>query len=115
MNFNKTLGYILLFLGLIIIGWGIYTSYNIFTDKRNPPQIFKIPEEEITLSPGQTKDRQDQIESQMKSLIQEQLGDMIPTGGLSQILNLASWSIFMGILIFGAGKISSIGVQLIKK
>jgi len=51
--------------------------------------------------------------------MEEQLREMIPVEELVEniprLLNLLSWSIFAGILIFAGAQISSIGVKLIKK
>ncbi len=113
MNFNKIFGYFLLFLGLVIICWSLYGTYNIFTDKTNPPEIFELSEEKIDISPssGSLQNREDQI----RELIKQQLEGMIPPDSISKLLNLISWSIMIGIFVFAASKISSIGIQLIRK
>jgi len=46
----------------------------------------------------------------MKKIIEEQIKEIVPPG----FLNLISWSIFAGILIFGGSGIAGIGVRLIK-
>ena len=51
--------------------------------------------------------------------MKEQLKEMIPISDLfndfPKFFNLISWSIFIGILIFAGGKISSLGIKLVKK
>ncbi|MFH0739683.1 MAG: hypothetical protein V1819_01035 [bacterium] len=55
-----------------------------------------------------------QMQSQINALMQSQLGNLMSAESMNKILNLTAWSIFMAILILACGKISSIGVQLIK-
>ena len=47
MNAEKIFGWGLLIAGLIIIGWTLYSSYNIFAGKTIAPEIFKVEIEEI--------------------------------------------------------------------
>ncbi len=105
---KKIIGLVLLVLGVLIILWGIWDCYNIFTAKKAAPEIFKIEE---TIKSGGTKTG---IEGQIQQVIKEQLGGILPADSIPQMLNLISWSIFMFILFFGAGKISAIGIKLLK-
>ena len=106
---KKILGLILLFVGLTIILYSLYSSFNIFTAKTSAPEIFKT--EETTLSQkGGTQD----IQAQLEKAIGEQLKGMLPVDSLPTLLNLVAWSIFAGILIFGGAQISSLGIKLIK-
>lgn len=111
MSFNKILGYLLLFVGLAIIFWTLYNSYNIFTAKITAPEIFEIPEiENAPLSKTKSKD----LQVQMEEVIKEQFKELLPPGMLPELLNLISWSIIAGILVFGGSSISTIGIKLIK-
>ena len=106
LNFTKKFsGLFLLFLGLVVIFYSLFSSYNVFTAKAAPPEVFKM-EETVSQKSG--------IEGQMQDLIQEQLKGMLPAGSLSTLLNLMSWSIFAGILIFAGVNISGLGIKLIK-
>ncbi len=40
MNFKEIAGWILLLIGLSIVGWGLYYSYNIFSAKTPVPMVF---------------------------------------------------------------------------
>jgi hypothetical protein len=51
----------------------------------------------------------------MKSMIEGQLKEAIPSTFVSNLMNLIAWSIFTVILFFGGGRISTIGIKLIKK
>lgn len=125
-NLQSFLGWFLLTLGLIIIIATIYLSYNIFTDKSPAPEVFKTISYQSPLSPSlQPKNEtteplfpQKEIrdaEIQMSEMIAEQLKSMIPIEALPKLLNLISWSIFAGLLIFAGSQVSSLGIKLIKK
>lgn len=115
MKIKKIIGWVLLVSGLIIIFWALYSSYNIFTVKAPVPEIFKIEREiEIPERDKTTPTSPEELQEEMKKIIQEQIKEIIPPEFLSKLLNLISWSIFAGILIFGGSKISGIGIKLIK-
>jgi len=117
MKSFKFFGWILLALGLIIIFYSIFNSYNIFTGKSQPPTIFKIEEKEKTISSQRetTQGLKEEAEKLAEEKLKEQLEAMIPVDALPRILNLASWSILAGILIFGGTQIASLGITLLKK
>ena len=105
---KKLLGLVLLFSGLIIIFYSLYSSYNIFTVKTAAPEIFK------TQAASPPKNGGESAEAQLQQMISEQLKGLLPTGSTHQLLNLMSWSIFAGILILGGAQISSLGIKLLK-
>lgn len=111
----KILGVILILVGVAVIIYGLYSSYNIFTAKSEVPEIFKVPEKAIS-SPKKTPT--EGIEAQLEKMVGEQLKTIIPTifpiEFLVQLLNLTSWSIFAGLLIFGGAQISNLGIKLLK-
>ena len=100
-------------MGLAIIFWAIYSSYQIFTAKTEVPKIFKTTGEEETVYQGPGKG----IISQeaIGEMIGEQLKGILPSDFLPQLFNLIAWSIFAMILFFGGCKISEIGIKLIKQ
>lgn len=106
---KKILGLVLLFLGLAVISYALYSSYNIFTTKAVAPEIFVVEEEESVKVP-----EAGDIQAQMQEMIGQQLKGMLPTGSIPRLLNLIVWSIFVGILIFAGAQISSLGIKLIK-
>ena len=109
MNSNKIIGYILLVVGLVIIGATLYYSYNIFTAKVSAPLVFKMQTPSKTVSNGSPADAQKQLEQ----VIQKQLGELLPLDTIPKVLNLLSWSIVAGILIFGGAQIAGLGVRMI--
>ncbi|MEK7664947.1 MAG: hypothetical protein AAB361_02285 [Patescibacteria group bacterium] len=111
---NKILGYVLLIAGLIIIGWTLFQSYNIFIGKISAPLVFKTqPVSEI---PGSNKNLnlQEQLQKQMEEAVKQQIGQIIPASAIIDLLNLISWSILAGILILGGGQIAGLGIKMIK-
>lgn len=111
---NKIIGYVFLFLGVIIILWGLWFSYGIFTGQRISPQLFDIEPKSKEITLPQNLGMNEQVQSQINALLQSQLGNLISGDSMNKILNLTAWSIFMAILVMACGKISSIGVQMIK-
>lgn len=111
--FQKFFGWALLFVGVAIIFWSLYSSYNIFTNKAPGPEIFKI-EEKKPVTQKKVQGLEAQLEEKVKEAIGEQFKQIIPTDFLPKLFNLISWSIFAGILIFGGGQIAGIGIKMIK-
>lgn len=114
MDLKKIFGWIVLSIGLLIIFWILFSSYNIFTGKTKTPEVFKYEikietneKEEISLKP-------EEIKKEVEEMIQNQLAQIVPTDFIVKILNLISWSILAAIFIFGASKISEIGIKLLK-
>lgn len=111
MNFNKNLGYLLLIAGLLLIGFTILYSYNIFTGKSFPPKLFK----ELSSRPSQNSEGGSlSLENKIEDAVSKQIRQIIPADAITQVLNLLSWSILAGILIFGGGQIGSLGIKMIK-
>lgn len=112
-NIKGISGWILLIAGIFIIFWALYSSYNIFLGKKEAPQIFSQEIEEET--PSDEGAPSGQMQEEMKRAVADQIENMVPSFFISRILNLISWSIFVGILIFGGSKISLLGIRLIRK
>ncbi|MCK4592342.1 hypothetical protein KAT63_02785 [Candidatus Parcubacteria bacterium] len=137
---NKIIGYLLLTVGLVVIFWSIYASYNIFTAKKEAPKVFSYNSEGIVnldnknenvenagainidksklTDPNYIKsleaEQKAQAESMIKDQISGQLKEIIPEEFILKLLNLSSWSLFVFILIFAGGKISGLGIKLMK-
>jgi len=111
---NKIFGYILVIVGLIIIGGALFQSYNIFTGNISAPLVFKTQAVSQNSENNKALNLQEQLQKQMEEAVKQQIGQMLPAGAITDILNLISWSILAGILIFGGGQISGIGVKMIK-
>ena len=63
---TKLLGWVIFFIGLGIIFWAIFSSYNIFTGKSQAPDIFKVAEEKITTpTKGKTPTTQEELQKEL--------------------------------------------------
>lgn len=104
---NKTIGYILLAAGLLLIILPLYQTYNIFSGKSLPPQIFKN-ENQLELHQNVSQyDFQKQIENSFMKVL--------PVDAINQTINLVAWGILTSIFIFGGNRIAQIGIKLIKE
>ncbi len=111
MNYTKIIGWLIFLTGIIIIGWTLLSSYNIFTGETTAPELFEVPKEEVSTQTGETQDIQDQLQT----MVGEQLKGILPMDSMTQLFNLAVWSMLAFILIFGGAQISGLGIKLIKK
>lgn len=111
-NFRKIFGWVLLIIGLGIILWSIFTSFNIFTAKIEAPEIFEVSETQKVLITE--KEESQDIQIMMEELISKQFKNILPSGSIPILLNLIAWSIMASILIFGGTQISGLGIKLIK-
>jgi len=113
MKLKKIIGWILLLAGLMIIVWSLYSSYTIFSAKKPAPELFKM--EEKGSSPVQEAVSPEDMQQEVEKMVKEQIGEMIPAEFLSKILNLVSWAVLAGILVFGGSQMASVGIKLLKK
>ncbi len=109
--FNRISGVLLLLLGVSIILWSLYSSYNIFTGKVQAPQIFELSGKE-TLNSAQNE--QGQMEQVVGQVIEEQLKGLLPDNVLPIILNLSMWLMFSALAVFTGTQIASLGIKIIK-
>lgn len=107
---RKIFGLILLLGGLIIILYGLYSSYNIFTAKKEAPIIFETPKQLSATPKGGALD----LQAQLQNMLGDQLKGILPADSAPKLFNLISWSIFAGILMLGGGQISGLGIRLLK-
>lgn len=105
METNKIVGYILLLIGILLITLPLLQTYNIFTGKSLPAQVFIKPP---SLTINQNVNALD-----IQGQIQNALIKVIPVDFIDNTLNLATWLLLMWILIYGGGKIAEIGVKLL--
>jgi len=87
----------------MIIGWSLYSSYNVFTGRKSAPEIIKI----------ETKTKKGES-SAIESMLSGQLREILPADSLPKSLNLAIWSMMVFVLIYGGAQISGIGIKLLK-
>lgn len=104
MKPKKITAWLLIILGIALIFWTLYSSYSIFTGKSSVPAVFENQTEEKEGEPAEARE-----------MVREEIRDMIPAEAVYQLLNLISWSILALILIFGGGRISIIGINLLRR
>jgi len=107
METNKTIGYVLLLIGILLIALPLWQTYNIFTGKAMPAQVFTKP---IALQVDEKASPLD-----IPKQIQNALIKVIPIDFVDNTLNLGTWLFLMWILIYGGGKVADIGVKMIKE
>lgn len=113
MFFSKIFGFIILLCGLAIIFWALYQVYGVYTQKITVPSFFEVPEE--TKSIGDTLPKNiGTIDQKLQSLISQQIGQIIPSGSIAQILNFVAFSILLGLVIYGGSQVAGIGIKLMK-
>ena len=113
---TKIIGFVLLFVGVAIILYSLSSSYDIFTGKKDVPQIF-MASDIVTQETGVKAipaNSMEDIQNQMQETIKEQIGQILPSDFIPNLLNLISWSILATILIFGGTHLSGLGIKLIK-
>jgi len=111
MAFSKILGIIIIFTGLSISLWGIYQAYEVYSQRISPPVFFKpVSPLEKGISKLPTKN----LEFQLQSMIQKQLGNLLPARYIADLLNFIVFSVLIGLFIFGGVQIAYVGVKLIK-
>jgi len=112
---TKITGFVLLALGLAIILGSLYYSYNIFTGATEVPQIFKLSKSTVAPSSlEQSSDLQNQLEQSLGNAIGEQIKGILPQDSLPTLLNLLTWSMFVGLAILAGSQIANLGIKLIK-
>jgi len=115
MTVKQIVGWFFVFAGVLLIAWTLYSSWQIFTGKATPPEIFKITSPSAKQSKTEAvQDLQAQAQELLSQTIKEQLQNILPANYGPKLLNLISWSIFATILLFGGGQIAGIGAKLIR-
>ena len=114
-SFSKIIGWLLFSIGLLIIFYGLYSSFNIFTGRSSPPRIFVFVQEETSSLEKEPLTGKIDEKEIITEMISEQIKSIVPLNFSEKLLNLISWSIFAGILFFGGGKIAGLGIKLIKE
>ncbi len=110
MKLAKILGLLLLFLGVAIVSYSIYSSFQIFTGKVVAPVVFKTSAAAATgAKTGNTMFGLD-----VNAILGSQINQIIPATHVTTILNLISWSIGAWIMILGGGQLATLGIKLLK-
>ena len=98
----------MLFLGLILICWTLYSSYNIFNGRAEAAELFSVPAAEEAVLGDEEMTEEDIMKEQLKEALPFE-ADTLP-----RMLNLLAWGILAFILIFGGAQVAGIGIKLLK-
>lgn len=98
---EKISGYILLFVGIICIFIAFRSMQDIFNQETNPPEIFQTKSLSFTLSGG---------EAVGSTSVKVSLDSDI-----RKTVNICLYYMFMFFVVIIGGRISSLGIQLIKE
>jgi len=112
---KKIFGWIILVIGILIIVWGLWTSYQIFTGQMPVYEVFTPEASDGTSLTGSGINLNLPMEQQIQQLIKDQIGQIFPQETLFKFFNLSTWWIFMMIVMLGGGKLAGIGINLLKK
>jgi hypothetical protein len=113
-NMKKIFGWIILIIGILVIVWGIWTSYQIFTGQIPVYEVFTSETIEGTSSADTKINLNLPMEQQIQQIAKDQIGQILPQESMFKFFNLGAWWIFMMILMLGGGKLAIIGVNLLK-
>jgi len=106
VNWNKTIGYILIIAGLLLIVLPLWQTYNIFTGNAMPAEVFKRP---VSLEVNPNVSALD-----MQGQLQNALIKILPIDFINNTLNLITWLMLLWILIYGGGKLADVGIKMIR-
>jgi len=124
INLTKILAWLIVIIGLAIIGWSVFLSYSFFTGQKDFPEVFKPSVEQA----GQTKTVQNPVDlgavkdqvsaqaaaqQQMQQTLSESLSKMIPADSIFKFSNMTAWIAFATFLVFAGGQMAGIGVKIL--
>lgn len=92
------MGYALIFAGVGIIFFAIFSTFSVFGGSKEPPQLLKVEKSTDPLTIGGT---------QIPGM------ELIPTAYLNQSGNLTFFMLFMFFLLSAGGRIASLGITLL--
>jgi len=98
---DKTVGYALLLVGLILIILAVYLMFNVFTRAMAPPAIFNMKSITITLPVGEGMPPKET--------------ELLPGAEVSKVVNMSLWSVLMLFVASAGSKIGGLGVKLIRE
>lgn len=97
---DRTVGYVLLGVGLGLIIFAVCSMFNVFTGSVTPPAISEMKSITIPLPAG---------EGMPPTEV-----EVVSGAEISQIVNMVLWGILMVFIITAGGKIGGLGVKLIR-
>ncbi len=112
---SKRIGYILLFLGILIIGYSAFDVYQVFTKQKQPIQLFSL--EGIFIDPS-TFAPQIEVPAGMESIVRQPARggqiEILPADLLNLTSNLFAHILLMGFIGSVGSKIATLGTALVR-
>ena len=100
-NKEKLIGYCLLCIGLICILFAFHSTYMVFTNIAEPPEIFRMRDVGFFVSPGQGKPPME-----VKITLEPEM---------RKIVNISLYYLFMLFIVSVGSKIGALGMQFIRE
>jgi len=97
---DKTVGYVLLLVGVLLILLAIYWAASAFKSGSSPVSVFKWADQNISIKMGENQPS-------------ENLS--IPGASISNTTNLGLWLMLMFFVASGGGRIANLGIKLIRE
>jgi hypothetical protein len=99
INDYKAVGYGLLIAGLIMIIYSVFSMYSVYTGATSPPPVITMNSVTLPAGPG----------------IPPVQTELISGVGSSKLVNMGIWYALMFFVVSAGGRISGLGVQLIRE
>jgi len=121
MDAKKIIGWVVIIVGLAVIGQAINISYQFFTAKEDFPAVFKAPvavqdvapEAKPNVAPITPEQAQAQLQQTMGAATSQAIANILPADGISKLLNAIVWSVFATFLVYAGAHIAAIGIKMI--
>lgn len=103
---EKLTGYLLLIVGIAIIGFSLFNIYQVFNKQIKPVEFFSFPS--VSIDPSTL------IQIPGVNPSKAQKAELLPGSILSESSNLFAHIFFMGFVVNVGYKIASLGVQMLR-
>jgi len=109
----RLIGFILMTIGVLVILYALWSSYELFTGKKPAPIIFNnSQQQDAKIESGDINSGTAGAETIIGG-IAKGLATAIPSEYLAIILNMVSWSVLAFIMIFGGSQLARMGIGLL--
>lgn len=106
---KKTLGWIFISVGIIMLAYIILTTMNCFMGTTPFPELFYGNEEVVKTGTS------DSLNDLMQSMLSDQLNSFISKDSILLLLNMSAWSLYAFFMIFAGAKIFELGLKVMKE
>ena len=125
---QKTVGWIVLSAGLLIMFISIYYSYLFFTAKADFPQLFSpepvpptanLPAVEMKIPPNGNMSTANpempapDMQKLTQQAVNQTVSSMVPQQTIIKMLNLGCWSVFAFFLVVAGSYVAGVGIKLL--